>query len=144
MADNRSKSLLAEFKDFVLKGDVVSLAVGVVIALAFKSVIDNVVDIITNVVAIAGKHTAFANLKFSIRGGQFHYGSLINSVISFVITAAAVFFLVVKPYSLLLERRKRGQGEAESDDRACPECLSSIPRAAIRCPYCTAQVPPAA
>jgi large conductance mechanosensitive channel len=143
MAD-QNKSLLADFKDFVLKGDVVALAVGVVIALAFKSVIDAVVSIVTNVVAILGSHTAFENLQFSIRGGVFRYGALINAILSFLITAAAVFFLVVKPYNVLMERRKRGQGEAESDDRPCPECLSSIPRAAIRCAYCSAQVPPAA
>lgn len=143
MADQK-KSLLADFKDFVLKGDVVALAVGVVIALAFKSVIDAVVNIVTNVVAIAGSHTAFENLQFRIRGGVFRYGALINATLSFLITAAAVFFLVVKPYNALLERRKRGQGEAESDDRPCPECLSSIPREATRCAYCTALVPPAA
>jgi large conductance mechanosensitive channel len=140
----KKKNLLAEFKDFVLRGDVVALAVGVVIALAFKSVMDAFVDIVTNVAAIAGKRTAFDSLQFAIRGGHFRYGHLFNTVISFVITAAAVFFLVVKPYNVLLERRKRGQEEGESDDRPCPECLSSIPRAAVRCAYCTAQVPPTA
>jgi large conductance mechanosensitive channel len=140
----RRKSLLAEFKDFVLRGDVVALAVGVVMALAFAAVITAFVDIVINVISIAGKHTAFDNLEIRIRGGHFRYGHLINTMISFVITAAAVFFLVVKPYNVLLERRKRGQEEGESDDRPCPECLSSIPRAATRCAYCTAQVPPTA
>jgi large conductance mechanosensitive channel len=136
----RKKSLLADFKDFVLQGDVVALAVGVVIALAFKSVIDAAVDIITNVVAILGNHTSFDNLAFHIRGGTFKYGHLINTIISFVLTAAAVFFLVVKPYNALMQRRKRGQPETESDDRPCPECLSTIPKAALRCAFCTAQV----
>jgi large conductance mechanosensitive channel len=140
----QKKSLLSEFKDFVTRGDVVALAVGVVIALAFAEVIKAFVDIITNVVSILGKRTAFDNLEITIRGGHFHYGHLINTIFSFVITAAAVFFIVVKPYNALQERRKRGQGDAESDDRPCPECLSAIPRAAIRCAYCTAQVPPAA
>src|ERR1700726_3129922 len=99
----QKKSLLAEFKDFVLRGDVVALAVGVVIALAFAEVIKAFVDIVTNVVAIAG-HTAFDNLAFTIRGGVFRYGHLINTIFSFLITAAAVFFLVVKPYNALLER----------------------------------------
>jgi large conductance mechanosensitive channel len=138
------KGVLAEFKDFVIRGDVVALAVGVVIALAFAEVIKAFVDIVTNVVAILGKKTAFDNLAFNIRGGTFRYGHLITTTMAFVITAAAVFFLVVKPYNALLERRKRGQGNAESDDRPCPECLSSIPRAATRCAFCTAQVPPAA
>ncbi len=140
----RKKGPLSQFKDFVVRGDVVALAVGVVIALAFTSVITAVVDIITNVVAILGKHTSFDNLAFHLRGGTFRYGHLINTIISFILTAAAVFFLVVKPYDALLERRKRGQGVAESDDRSCPECLSSIPKAATRCAFCTTQVPPAA
>jgi large conductance mechanosensitive channel len=136
------KGLLAEFKDFVLQGDVVALAVGVVIALAFKAVVDAVVSIITNVPAIISSKTAFESLAIHIRGGTFKYGALIQAVISFVVVAAAVFFLVVKPYNLLMERRKRGQTDAESTDRPCPECLSSIPKAAIRCAYCTAHVPP--
>ncbi|HLY82407.1 MAG TPA: MscL family protein [Acidimicrobiales bacterium] len=139
----RKKSLLGQFKDFVLRGDVVALAVGVVIALAFKSVIDAIVDIVTNVPAIIGKRTQFAALAFHIRGGVFKYGALIQAIISFVIVAAAIFFLVVKPYDALLERMKRGRGDADSDDRPCPECLSSIPKGASRCAYCTAQVTPA-
>jgi large conductance mechanosensitive channel len=135
------KSLLTEFKDFVLKGDVVMLAVGVVIALAFKAVIDAVVDIITNVAAIPGKKTQFSALAFHIRGGTFHYGALIQAIISFVIVALAIFFLVVKPYNYFMERRKK-QADPESDDRPCPECLSTIPKAATRCAYCTAQVAP--
>src|ERR1700730_10488982 len=123
-----NKSLLAQFKDFVLQGDVVALAVGVVIALAFKDVINAVVDIVTNVVAILGAHTAFGSLSFRIRGGVFRYGALIQAIFSFVITAAAVFFLVVKPYQAMLEYRKRGQVEPESDDRPCRECLSLIPK----------------
>jgi large conductance mechanosensitive channel len=140
----RSKSLLAEFKDFVLQGDVVGLAVGVVIALAFKSVIDVVVDIVTNVPAILGKHTQFAALAFHIRGGTFRYGALIQAILSFIIVAASVFFLVVKPYQALLERRKKGEPDPESEDRPCPECLSSIPKQATRCAFCSAQVPPVA
>src|ERR1700716_935755 len=100
MAQQKNKTLLTEFKEFVLQGDVVALAVGVVIALAFKDVVSAVVDIITNVVAIVGAHTAFGALQFRIRGGVFHYGALIQAIFSFVITAAAVFFLVVKPYQL--------------------------------------------
>jgi large conductance mechanosensitive channel len=141
---DQKKGLLAEFKDFVIRGDVVALAVGVVIALAFAEVIKAAVDMITNVVSIVGKRTTFDALEIRIRGGHFRYGHLINTIFAFVITAAAVFFLVVKPYNALQERRKRGQGDAESDDRPCPECLSSIPRAATRCAFCTAQVPPAA
>ena len=139
----RKKSLFTEFKDFILRGDVVALAVAVVMALAFKAVVDAFVDIITNIVAIVGGHTQFGALSFRIRGGVFHYGTLIQAVISFVVVAAAVFFLVVKPYNYLLERRSRGAPEPDSDDRPCPQCLSSIPKAATRCAHCTSQVTPA-
>jgi large conductance mechanosensitive channel len=139
----RKKSLLAEFKDFILRGDVVALAVGVVMALAFKTVVDAFVDIITNIVAIVGGHTQFNALAFHIRGGTFHYGALIQAIISFIVVAAAVFFLVIKPYNYLLERRKRGVPEPESDDRPCPQCLSDIPKAASRCAFCTSPVTPA-
>ena len=140
---NRKKSW-AEFKDFIMRGDVVALAVGVVIALAFKSVIDALVDIITNIVAILGGHTQFGALSFHIRGGVFRYGALIQAIITFLIVAAAVFFLVVKPVAYLQERRLRGAPDPDSDERQCPQCLSSIPKPASRCAYCTSPVTPMA
>jgi large conductance mechanosensitive channel len=140
----RKKSIFTEFKDFLLRGDVVTLAVAVVVALAFKSVVDAVVDIVTNIVAILGRHTQFSGLAFHIRGAVFHYGALIQAIISFVIVAAAVFFLVVKPYDYLVEQRQRRGPDPDSDDRPCPRCLSSIPKAATRCSFCTSDVAPLA
>jgi large conductance mechanosensitive channel len=135
-------SLWKEFKQFLLRGNVVELAVAVVVALAFKSVIDAVVDIITNIVAIPGaKGGGLTSKYFQIGGGTFKYGVLLESIITFVIVAAAVFFVVVVPMNRLTARR--GQ-QADDPTRSCPECLSAIPKAASRCAFCTAQVTPAA
>lgn len=99
--------MFKEFKAFILRGNVVELAVAVVLALAFKAVVDAAVDLLTNVLAIPGK-TDFSELQFTIRGGTFRYGVLINAVISFLSVAAVVFFLIVRPMNKLSERRKAG------------------------------------
>ncbi|MEO5680903.1 MAG: large conductance mechanosensitive channel protein MscL [Acidimicrobiales bacterium] len=106
-----------EFKAFILRGSVVELAVAVVIGLAFKAVIDAVVDLLTNLLAIPGK-TDFGGLKFNIGGGTFRYGALINAVIAFLTVAAVIFFLIVRPLNALAERRKTG---AEPEPQARPE-----------------------
>jgi large conductance mechanosensitive channel len=117
MPDQR-KGVLAEFKDFVLRGNVVDLAIAVVIGTAFADLVKQfVADMITPLVSIFSKHTNFADLAFHVRGARFAYGAFLNSVITFVILAAVVFFFVVKPINFMLERRRRG-GEAE------PETLS--------------------
>ena len=135
------KRLGGEFKDFILRGNVVDLAVAVVIALYFGPIIKDVVGFILNILAIFGKHTSFENLAFHIRGGTFAYGNLITDIITFVIVAAAVFFLVVRPIGILQQVRQRGAPDPESTTRSCPECLSDIPKAATRCAFCTAVVP---
>jgi large conductance mechanosensitive channel len=135
------KSAYGEFKDFVMQGDVIALAVAVVIATFFGAVIKDVVNFILNILAIFGKHTAFQNLAFHIRGGTFSYGQLLSDIITFVLVAAIVFFLVVRPINALLAKR-RAQPDPESDVRPCPECLSEIPKAARRCAFCTAEVTP--
>jgi large conductance mechanosensitive channel len=140
----KKTTMFGEFKDFILRGNVVDLAVAVVIGAAFGQVVKDVVDILTNIPAIAGKHTQFVNLACHIRGGTFAYGPLIHDLITFVIVAAAIFLVVVKPMNYIAERRRRGVPEPESDDRPCPYCLSSIPKAASRCAFCTAEVPVAA
>ena len=134
-------NLWTEFKTFLLRGNMVELAVAVVIGLAFKAVIDAVVDIITNIVAIPGKKgLGFASKSFTVGGGVIHYGALIQSLITFVIVAAAVFFVVVVPVNRIMARR----GQTPDDPtRQCPECLSPIPKEAHRCAFCTAQVTPA-
>jgi large conductance mechanosensitive channel len=133
------KDTVKEFKTFVLRGNVVDLAIAVVIGAAFGAVVTALVkDIITPILAIPGK-TDFSALKFTIRKSDFLYGDFINTVISFLSIAAAVFFLVVKPLNTLLARRKT-EPEVLSTTRDCPYCLSSIPIAASRCAFCTADV----
>ena len=134
---------MKDFKAFILRGNVVDLAIGVVIGAAFGSVVASFVkNLLTPLVSIPGK-TNFSGLKFTIRHSVFFYGTFLNDLISFVIIAAAVFYFVVKPVNLLMSRR-RTEPDVESTVRDCPECLSSIPKQASRCAFCTAQVAPAA
>jgi large conductance mechanosensitive channel len=142
--DNEKKpSILTEFRDFIMRGNVVDLAVAVVIGAAFGVVISSLVkDIITPIIAAIFGKPNFGNLSFTIHNSEFFYGDFINAVITFLTVAAAIFFLVVKPINYLTERRRRGMTEPESLERQCPECLSTIPKAATRCAFCTAQVAP--
>jgi large conductance mechanosensitive channel len=138
------KSPIGEFKDFVMQGNVVDLAVAVVIATFFAAVVKDAVNLVLSILAIPGKHDrSFSDLHFTIGHGTFAYGILIQDVITFVIVAAVIFFVVVRPLHGLMERR-RAQPDPESTERACPECLSDIPKAATRCAYCTAQIAPVA
>jgi len=133
------KDLLKDFKAFVLRGNVVDLAIAVVIGAAFGTVVTALVrDLITPILAIPGK-TDFSALSFTIRNSQFLYGDFLNAVISFVSIAAAVFFFVVRPVNTLMSRRK-AEPAVMSTTRDCPYCLSSIPIAASRCAFCTADV----
>jgi large conductance mechanosensitive channel len=136
--------MLKEFKEFVLRGSVVDLAVGVVIGAAFGAVVAALVaDILTPLIAaIVGKQD-FSRLSFTINNSEFLYGAFLNAIISFVLIAAAVFFFVVKPVNALMARRKTGP-DVESTTRDCPDCLSSIPAKAKPCAFCTAEVQPTA
>ncbi|MGH2795877.1 MAG: large conductance mechanosensitive channel protein MscL [Actinomycetota bacterium] len=133
--------MIKEFKSFIMRGNAVDLAVGVVMGAAFGTVVNSIVSgILTPLIAIPGK-TDFGNLRFKIGGGVFKYGDVINAIISLVLIGAAVFFLVVRPLNHLEERRKSQGPEPESPTRPCPECLSEIPREARRCAHCTVEVP---
>ncbi len=135
--------MLKEFKAFILKGNVVDLAVAVVVGAAFGAVISSLVrNLITPLLAIPGE-TDFAALKFTVGGGSFLYGAFLNDLISFVMIALAIFFFVVKPMNVMIARRNRGEAPADPTARDCPECLSTIPVAATRCACCTAKVPAA-
>ena len=129
---------MKDFKAFLLRGNVVDLAIGVIIGLAFKAIVDAFTDLVTNFISIPGK-TDFSSLKFDIGGGTFKYGVLIQSIINFVIIGAVLFFFVVRPVNAMMSRRKT-EPEVESTTRECPECLSSIPVGARRCAFCTAEV----
>lgn len=140
----REKGVVGEFKDFILRGNVIDLAIAVVIGAAFGVVVNALVkDLLTPVVAAIFGKPDFGALSFTINKSRFAYGDFINAVIAFLAIAAAVFFVVVKPINVLTERRKRAP-EPESDDRPCPECLSQIPKAARRCSHCTTEVAPLA
>jgi large conductance mechanosensitive channel len=132
------KSLAREFKEFLLQGNVVMVAVAFIIATVFAAVVKAfVTDIITPIIALIFGKPDFSALSFSINSSQFLYGDLIDVVITFVSTAAAVFFFVVKPYQAFEARRA-------TDDptiKTCPECLTEIPVKATRCSACTAQQP---
>ncbi len=130
----------SEFKTFILRGNVVDLAIAVVIGAAFSAVVNALVkDIITPIISIPGK-ADFSNLTFTINGSIFRYGDFINVVIAFVIIAAAIFFLVVKPLNYFLSKRKAEAVPAPPATKDCPFCLSSVPAAATRCAFCTSDL----
>jgi large conductance mechanosensitive channel len=128
--------VLRDFKTFLLRGNVVDLAVAVVVGAAFGAVVTALVrDILTPIIAlIFGKHD-FSALSFTVNGSRFLYGDFINYLIAFLSVAAAVFFFVVQPVNALMARRKT-QPDVDSETRPCPECLSDIPRQARKCAFC--------
>lgn len=128
--------MLKDFKAFVLRGNVVDLAVGVVMGLAFGRVITAfVASILTPLISIPGS-ADFSSWSFTIGGSVFQYGLVINEIISFVLVAFAVFFFVVRPVNALMSMR-RTEPDVASTTKQCPECLSSIPKDARRCAFCT-------
>ena len=132
---------MAGFRKFLFRGNLIDLAVAVVIGVAFNAVVQALIaDIITPLIAaIVGKPN-FGALTFTVHRSHFLYGSFINAVLSFMIIAAVIYYLIVSPsarITAIAQRRK------EATERDCPECLSSIPVAAKRCMYCTSEVPPA-
>jgi large conductance mechanosensitive channel len=132
--------MLKDFKAFILRGSVVDLAIGVAIGAAFTTVVKSFTEnILTPMLAVVGGKPRFAALYFSINKAQFRYGAFFDDVIAFVITAAVLFFFVVRPVNLLMNRRKT-EPEVVASTRDCPYCLSSIPVGASRCAFCTADV----
>jgi large conductance mechanosensitive channel len=130
-------TLLADFKKFLLRGNVVDLAVAVVVGTAFAAVVKALVaDLLTPIIALIFGKPSFQNLSFTINHSHFLYGDFINNVITFLSIAAAVFFFVVAPINHLMARR----AQEDPDTKECPECTSAIPVKARRCPQCTAQL----
>ena len=131
---------MREFRQFILRGNLVDLAVAVVIGTAFAAVIAALVaDLITPLIAAIGGKQDFSSLAFTINGSRFAYGAFINALLAFLIVAAVLFFFVIKPVNALMNRR-RTEPEVDATTRDCPECLSQIPVAARRCAFCTAEV----
>jgi large conductance mechanosensitive channel len=134
-------ALAQEFKAFLLRGNVVELAVAVVIGVAFGAVVTSFVeDLITPLIAAIIGEPDFSGLTFTINGSQFFYGNFINALISFISIAAVVFFFVIKPMNTLIARARR-EPPADPTTKKCPECLSEIPIAARRCAFCTVEQP---
>lgn len=132
-----------DFKAFLMRGNVVDLAVAVVIGAAFGAVIASLVaDIITPIIAAIVGEPDFSGLTFEINGSVFRYGSFLNALFAFLTVAAAVFFFVVVPYNAF-QRRMHKEPPPDPTVRACPECLSTIPADARRCAFCTSEVGPA-
>jgi large conductance mechanosensitive channel len=128
--------MLKDFKSFLLRGNVVDLAVAVVIGAAFGALVTALVrDLLTPIIALIFGKPNFSNLSFAINSSHFLYGDFINFLISFISIAAAVFFFVVQPVNALMRRRKT-QPDVESETRPCVECLSDIPGEARRCAFC--------
>ena len=138
-------STLSGFQKFILRGNVVDLAIGVVIGAAFNGVVQGAVaDLITPLIGLFGVHN-FPGLSYTVNGNTFKVGDFINVALSFLITAAVVYFFVVKPVAAFQDRMEhlRPKKETAPTTRDCPFCLSTVNIKATRCAYCTAQLPPA-
>lgn len=130
--------MLKGFRQFILRGNVVDLAVGVMIGAAFNSVVQSLVkDILTPIVGAIVKTPDFSSMAFTVNGSKFTYGDFLNSLISFLITAIAVYFFVVLPINALHERLAKKQEPPPPTEKKCPDCASDIPIGAKRCPNCT-------
>jgi large conductance mechanosensitive channel len=133
--------MLDGFKKFILRGNVVDMAVGVVIGAAFAGVVGALTkDLLTPLIAAIVKAPDFSGLLFTLNGSKFLYGEFINAVISFVLVAAAVYFFVVTPINSLVARMHRAEKPPDPTTKKCPECLSEIPIDARRCAHCTQPV----
>ncbi|MBC7582003.1 large conductance mechanosensitive channel protein MscL [Aeromicrobium sp.] len=131
--------MLKDFRKFILRGNVIDLAVAVVIGAAFSAIVMALVkDLVTPLIAAIGGQPDFSGLSFTINGSKFMYGDFINAVVSFLIIAAVIFFGVVQPLNKLMSHMKPSDEIEAPSERKCPECLSGIPAAAKRCKYCTA------
>jgi large conductance mechanosensitive channel len=129
------------FRAFILRGNVVDLAVGVVMGVAFGTVVTALVkDFLTPLIAAIVGKPDFSALGFEINGTKFPIGDFINALISFLLVAAAVYFFVVVPVNALMARVKRGEAPPDPTSKKCPECLSDIPIAARKCAFCTSVV----
>jgi large conductance mechanosensitive channel len=126
--------MLKGFRDFILRGNVLDLAVAVIIGAAFTSIVNSLVkDIITPLIAAVVGKPDFSALTLSVNGGVITYGNFLNAVIAFLLMAGVVYFFIVLPTNTLMARLK---GPAAVENKPCPQCLSEIPLAATRCKFC--------
>ncbi|HZR32522.1 MAG TPA: large conductance mechanosensitive channel protein MscL [Terriglobales bacterium] len=136
--------MLKGFKQFLLRGNVIDLAVAVVIGAAFGAVVTAFVkDLLTPLIAALVGKPDFSAFKFTVRGSTFLYGEFVNAVVSFLLIAVAVYFFVVTPINALISRSRK-EPPPDPTTKKCPECLSEIPIDARRCAFCTSAIPPGA
>lgn len=137
--------MLREFREFVMRGNIVDLAVAFIAGVAFSAVVNSLVsDVIMQVVAAVFGEPDFRGLSSTVNGSEIRYGVFLTVFINFLLTMAAVFFLLVKPVNALTERLAEPGDEDTPTHRECPECLSDVRAAARRCPHCTSQIVPSA
>ncbi|HWC96838.1 MAG TPA: large conductance mechanosensitive channel protein MscL [Candidatus Sulfopaludibacter sp.] len=133
--------MLKGFRQFLLRGNVIDLAVAVVIGGAFGAVVNALVkDLITPLIAAIGGKPDFSALQFTINGSKFPIGDFINAVIAFLMVGAAIYFFVVAPMNAVMARIHRGEAPPDPTTKKCPECISEIPIAAKRCAFCTSVI----
>jgi large conductance mechanosensitive channel len=126
------------FKQFLLRGNVLDLAVAVVIGAAFGAVVTALVkDLVTPLIAAIVGKPDFSSIVFEVNGSKFLPGDFINALLSFLLIGTAVYFFVVLPVNSMMERRRRGEAPPDPTTKKCPECLSEVPIAARRCAFCT-------
>jgi large conductance mechanosensitive channel len=135
--------MLKGLKQFLMRGNVVDLAVAVVIGAAFGAVVAALVkDLLTPLIAALVGKPDFSAIQFTVNGSQFLLGDFINAIISFVLVGAAIYFFVVTPMNMIAERRRRGEAPPDPTTKKCPECLSDVPIAARRCAFCAQPLEP--
>ena len=132
--------MLKEFRDFILRGNVIDLAVGIVIGAAFGAMVTSFVgNILTPLLGLLSVPN-FSTLSFEAGKATVNYGVFLNAVISFILVAAAIFFFIVKPMNAMTARLKKPEADTTPPIKACPFCATDIPEAATRCPHCTSQL----
>ena len=135
--------MFGEFKKFILRGNVVDLAVGIVIGAAFTSVVNSLVrDMITPIVSAAQGKAQFAEASFTFHGAKFLYGDFINALVSFLIVALVVFFFVVQPINKLSALAFGSKTSEDDLTRKCPYCIGKVPKKATKCMFCTSALEP--
>lgn len=134
--------MLREFREFIMRGNVIDLAVAVVIGAAFSNVVNAMVEnLITPLIAAIGGQPDFSEISFTINSSEFMIGNFINALVSFLIMAAVIFFFVVKPMNVVMERVRRNEATPDPTTGVCDYCKTEIPLEASRCPHCTSENP---
>jgi large conductance mechanosensitive channel len=133
--------MLKGFRDFILRGNVVDLAVAVILGAAFNAIVTSLVsDVLNPLIAATVGKPDFSSVILDIHGGHIKIGNFLNATVSFLIVASVVYFAIVLPLNHLMARLKKPEAEAPPSTKICPECLSEIPAAARRCAHCAQPV----